>query len=192
MSVLLISILRVNMISSAKAWMVWVLFLFFCLFRAAAAAYGSSQARGQIRAVAAHLYHSHSSVGSKPHLLPIPQLQQRRIINPVRPGIEPASSWILAGFVIAEPQQELLDGSNLTLQTASFVFLACYLTSLCLRFLICKMGIITWARIECFSYRMIAVQKATLGFAQLKFKRYWSLGEEKWWWEVVVSWKILF
>ena len=25
----------------------------------------------------------------------------------VRPGIEPASSWILAGFITSEPQQEL-------------------------------------------------------------------------------------
>ena len=43
-------------------------FHFFCLFRAAPVAYGGSQTRGQIRAVAAGLYHSHSNTGSKPHL----------------------------------------------------------------------------------------------------------------------------
>ena len=40
----------------------------FCLFAiswVAPAAYGGSQARGAIRAVAAGLHHSHSSVGSK-------------------------------------------------------------------------------------------------------------------------------
>ena len=37
-------------------------------------AYGGSQARGLIRAVAASLHHSHSNTGSKPHLQPTPQL----------------------------------------------------------------------------------------------------------------------
>ena len=42
---------------------------FFCyLSRAVPTAYGSSQARGSIRAVAAGLHHSHSSEGSEPHL----------------------------------------------------------------------------------------------------------------------------
>ena len=35
-------------------------------------AYASSQARGQIGAVAASLCHSHSNVGSKPSLQPTP------------------------------------------------------------------------------------------------------------------------
>ena len=49
---------------------------FFLLFMAAPAAYGSSWARGQIRAVAAGLCHSHSysNVGSELRLLPMPQL----------------------------------------------------------------------------------------------------------------------
>ena len=38
------------------------------LFRAAPAAYGGSQARDQIRAVAASLYHSHSNTRSELHL----------------------------------------------------------------------------------------------------------------------------
>ena len=45
--------------------------IFFC---ATLTAYGSSQARGQIRAVAASLHHSHSNMGSELHLRPIPQL----------------------------------------------------------------------------------------------------------------------
>ena len=47
---------------------------FFCLFRASPMAYGGSQARGQIGAVAAGQNHSHSNVGSKPPLWPTPQL----------------------------------------------------------------------------------------------------------------------
>ena len=46
----------------------------FCLFRAALAAYGSSQAGGQIGAIPASLHHSHSNVRSEPHLWPTPQL----------------------------------------------------------------------------------------------------------------------
>ena len=37
-------------------------------------AYGGSQARGLIRAVAAGLRHSHSNSGSEPHLRPTSQL----------------------------------------------------------------------------------------------------------------------
>ena len=44
------------------------------LFRAAPAAYGSNQARGQIKATAASLYHSHSNAGSKLRLRPTLQL----------------------------------------------------------------------------------------------------------------------
>ena len=46
----------------------------FSLFRATHVAYGSSQAMGQIRAVAAGLHHSHSNAGSKPCLPPTLQL----------------------------------------------------------------------------------------------------------------------
>ena len=41
---------------------------------AAPAAYGGSQARGRIRAVAASLCQSHSNAGSEPRLQPTPQL----------------------------------------------------------------------------------------------------------------------
>ena len=49
------------------------LHLFF-LFQAAPAAYGSSQARGQIGNAATSLHHSHSNAGAEPHLPPTPQL----------------------------------------------------------------------------------------------------------------------
>ena len=42
--------------------------LFYFIFRAALVAYGSSQARSQIGAVATGLRHSHSNVRPKPHL----------------------------------------------------------------------------------------------------------------------------
>ena len=44
------------------------LFFFFAFSRAAPEAYGGSQARGLIEAVAAGLRQSHSNVGSKPRL----------------------------------------------------------------------------------------------------------------------------
>ena len=44
-------------------YFIFCLFVFF--FRVAPAAYGGSQARGQIRAVAASLYHSHSNARSE-------------------------------------------------------------------------------------------------------------------------------
>ena len=43
-------------------------FFFFVFSRAGPVAYGDSQARGLIRAVAAGLCQSHSHMGSEPHL----------------------------------------------------------------------------------------------------------------------------
>ena len=51
---------------------------FFCLFAiswAALTAYGGSQARGRIRAIAAGICQGHSNVGSEPRLQPTPQLR---------------------------------------------------------------------------------------------------------------------
>jgi len=56
------------------------LFIYFYLFvfsRAAPAAYGGSQLRGPIGAVAAGLHQSHSNSGSELHLQPTPQLMAR-------------------------------------------------------------------------------------------------------------------
>ena len=49
------------------------LFFLSLLFRAEPLAYGSSQARGRIRAVDAGLHHSNSNLGPEPPLRPIPQ-----------------------------------------------------------------------------------------------------------------------
>ena len=52
-------------------------FFFLCLFRAAPAAYGGSQAKGPIRAVANGLHHSHSHARSELHLQTTAQLMAR-------------------------------------------------------------------------------------------------------------------
>ena len=49
-------------------------FFFLLLFTAAPTAYGDSQVKGRIGAVAAGLCHSHSDMGSEPPLRPRPQL----------------------------------------------------------------------------------------------------------------------
>ena len=85
-------------------------FFFFCLFfRAAPAAYGGSQARGRIGAVAAGLYHSHSNARSKPCLQPTLQLRgtMGSLTHWARPGIKLVTSWFLVRFVSAVPWQEL-------------------------------------------------------------------------------------
>ena len=78
------------------------------LLRATLTAYGRSQARGWIRTAAAGLHHSHSNVGSKPVFDPRHSSQQHQTLTHwVRPGIKSASSWILVGFITAEPWWEL-------------------------------------------------------------------------------------
>ena len=77
-----------------------LLLLLFCLFRVSPMAYGGSQARGRVRAVAASLCQSHGNAKSEPRLWPTPQLT-------AMPGIEPVSSWMLVRFVSTEPQWEL-------------------------------------------------------------------------------------
>ena len=76
-------------------------FFFLLLFRAAAAACGSSQARGPIRAVAAGLHHSHSNARAE-HLWPTAELTGS-LTHWARPGIEPETSWFLVGFVLPSP-----------------------------------------------------------------------------------------
>ena len=58
----------------------WFLFVLFWPFRAAHKAYGGTQARGRIGAVAASLHHSHSNARSELCLQPAPQLP---ILNPL-------------------------------------------------------------------------------------------------------------
>ena len=65
------------------------IYTYICLFRAAPASHESSQARGSIGVVVPGLHHSHSNAGTLTHW--------------VRPGIEPAPSWFLVGFVSITP-----------------------------------------------------------------------------------------
>ena len=56
---------------------IFILFIIIIFaFWAAPVAYGGSQARGQIRATAAGLCHSHSNITSELRLRPTPQLRQ--------------------------------------------------------------------------------------------------------------------
>ena len=63
------------------------LFFVFFFFRAAPAAYGVSQARGRIGAIAADLRHSRSNTGSKPRLGPTPQLTATPDPEPTEQGL---------------------------------------------------------------------------------------------------------
>ena len=88
--------------------------LFVCLFafsRASPAAYGGSQARSLIRAVAAGPRHSHSNAGFEVCLQATPQLkatpdpqptEQGQVLNPQHHG-----SW--SDSLTTAPQRELLE-----------------------------------------------------------------------------------
>ena len=86
-------------------------FIFFLLFEAAPVAYGGSQASGLIGATAVSLCHNHSNTRSELCLPPTPQLTAKPdpLTHWARPGIEPATSWFLVGFISAAPQRHLLE-----------------------------------------------------------------------------------
>ena len=71
----------------------------FAISWATPAAYGGSQARGQIEAVATGLCQSHSNAGSEPHLQPTPQLTQRRIVNPLSKGRDRTRNLMVPGRI---------------------------------------------------------------------------------------------
>ena len=104
---------------------------FFCLFRVAPAAYGGSQARGQIGAVAAGRCHSHSNAGSELCLgsgtYPTTHSNAGSLTHWVRPGIECASSWILVWLVncwavMGTPSQTFLKSKRNADRTIGFLF----------------------------------------------------------------------
>ena len=76
-------------------------FFVFCLFRAALASYGGSQARGLIRAVAACLQPQPQQrwIQAAFEIYTTTQTNTRSLTPWVRLGIEPMSSWILVGFI---------------------------------------------------------------------------------------------
>ena len=61
-------------------------FYFFIFLRAAPVTYGSSQARGQIRAAAASLHHRHSNARPEQRLRPAPQLMATSHFSPTEWG----------------------------------------------------------------------------------------------------------
>ena len=84
----------------------------FCLFAiswAAPSAYGGSQARGRIGAVATGLRHSHSHVGSEPRLQPTPQLTATPDPEPPEQGqgSNPQPHGSSLDSLTTEPQREL-------------------------------------------------------------------------------------
>ena len=79
-------------------------FFLLLLFRAASAAFGSFQARGQIGAAAASLPHSHSNIKSESHLQLCHSLRQQQILK----SLGGARGWTQIFRETTEPQQELL------------------------------------------------------------------------------------
>ena len=80
--------------------------LLFLLFRAMPAAYGSSQARGRVGSTAAGLHHSHSNVGSEPHLGHTPQLMAMPDPQPTErsQGLNPRPhGYRLGSFPLSHP-----------------------------------------------------------------------------------------
>ena len=61
-------------------------FFFFFFVRAVLVAYGSCQARGQVRAAAASLCHSHNNTISEMHLRPMQQLEATQDPQPTERG----------------------------------------------------------------------------------------------------------
>ena len=76
-----------------------IFFFFFLLFRATPTPYGSSQARGWIRATAASLDHSHSNTGSKPLLQPTPQFTQCWIPNSLSEASDQTHVLMYTGWI---------------------------------------------------------------------------------------------
>jgi len=79
---------------------VCVSFRLFSISWAAPAAYGGSQARGQIGAVATGLHHSHSNAGipASSSTYATGCRNSGSLTHWARSGIEPATSWFLVGF----------------------------------------------------------------------------------------------
>ena len=67
-------LLRYRNLCSSPLLLNIYLFFLFAFSRATPTAYGGSQARGLMGAVAAGLHHSHSNAGSELRLRPAPQL----------------------------------------------------------------------------------------------------------------------
>ena len=87
------------------------LFCFVSLFRAEATAYGGSQARGRIGAVASDLCHSHSKTGSEPGMQPTSEFTATSDPEPFErsQGSNLCSYGCQSGSLTAEPRCECLN-----------------------------------------------------------------------------------
>ena len=74
-------------------------FYSFCFFRTALRAYGGSQARGLIGAVAAGLHHSHNNARSELHLRPTPKLTAMPILNPLSKARDQTHNLMVPSWV---------------------------------------------------------------------------------------------
>ena len=99
-------------------------YLFIYLFRAIPAAYGSSQARGPIRAIAASLHQSQQcQIWATSATYTTVWGHARSLTHWVRPGMEPVSSWILIRFISAKPRWELSTQCLNRLKQVSYWFI---------------------------------------------------------------------
>ena len=89
---------------------------FFCLFRAAPAARGGSQARSGIGAAATCPHHS-TATPDPSHIFGLHHIsQQRQIVNSLSEARDrTSSSWMLVRFVSAETWWELLSSTHVSL-----------------------------------------------------------------------------
>ena len=101
------SVFQLDPISEVLKIWPWlqISFFFFFVFLGPHMAYGGSQARGLIGAVAAGLHHSHSNTRSEPHLQTYTtgHSSAGSSTNWARPGIKPATPWFLLRFISAVP-----------------------------------------------------------------------------------------
>ena len=96
------------MIYSGSLLALFYLFIYL-IFRAAPAAYGSSQARGWIGATAGAMPQSQQHrIWAESVTYTTAHSNARSLTHWVRPGIEPSTSWFLVSFVSAVPWRELL------------------------------------------------------------------------------------
>ena len=97
--------------SLVKVFLFLLLFFFFffvfCLLSFWGHTWGIWRFLGWIGATAAGLHHSHSNGGTTSVTYTTAQGNAGSLTHWVRAGIEPASSWILVGFITTEPRWEL-------------------------------------------------------------------------------------
>ena len=96
-----------------------LLFFFLFSFYSCTVAYGSSRAKGQIRAAASRLHHSHSNTSSEPHLWPTTLLEATLEPSPIEQGqgLNPHSHGHYVSFspcwaTIGTPISYFLNQSN--------------------------------------------------------------------------------